>query len=565
MADELKWNYSLNAGLLYGNKQPPASFAIPLNRRGVALDTVATPAVPFKGTSFMNKQGGETARAAYFSYLRRMVALVDLPQGLADESGDEASGAQPQELRMVGVVTQLNDPHSLDAASRNAPWEFYQITDASNEDQLSPIIEALSATRPDISAAVEGGDNSEYVAGRVSLFCGKVSHFTGMYPGAVVGIIGTPWRRDMDGRLTSVLVSSLIQPRRPIPKWLGASSLTTANTHTPSMPRVAARVMYVSGPFPRREVTRILQSVVDNAVQRQATLLVIGGPIHTSYDESELTVVMAQASTFADQIDQTIGSLEQHLGSLSQTNPQAKALRIVVVPSLDDVTQIPVLPQLQHAVDTPLIMGTNPCRIVHNGITIGILQHDTVSDMREHMIERMQGREEGSLQRVVETILGSRLYTPMFQVPNPIVDTKHLAALSIAPDSPVVAMASEEKVLISTNGDSIDNIAKETEQKKSHTSISTLEDIPHLIFLPSSKPQFAFAARSSSLNGNSKEEEDAGPLVVNPMVWNHRNKRQMHFMNVVEVTIPDSAHAAKFGLAHNESDVAVSIFSAFRQ
>lgn len=541
MAAELRWNYSLNSGLLFGSAQPPATFAIPFNRRGVALPTAVDSVVPFRGTSYMNRQGGETARNAYFSYVRKMIALIDVPP----PSGSDDDGA----MRMVGVVTSLNDPHSLDAVSRNAPWEFYHITDPSDDDQLVPIIEALSATRPDITAGLD--ERGGYVPGRTSLFCGKVTHFSGMFPGAVVGVVGTPCRRDMEGRLTSVLVSELIQPRRLLPKWLNAPKGLDAQ-RTPAAQRQAARIMYLSGPFPRRALLDILTSAIENAVQRQATLLIIGGPILVTFDESDDGVVMSLSKTFADQLEDVVTALETHLSTIAATNPQAKALKIVMVPSLDDVTQIPVLPQLQYGIDiddaSPIMMGTNPCRIVHHGITIGVLQHDVVSEMRERMIERMQGREEGSLQRVVETILASRLYTPMFEVPSRIVDAQHLSALSIVgPSGKSVALVNSEEDTRSDN-----------QSPMKHTT--GYDDVPHLIFLPSAKPQFAFAARTA--NG---EDTSSGPMVVNPMVWNHRNKRQTHFLNMVEVTIPDPVLASRLGLAHKDIDAAVSVFSAYRQ
>lgn len=579
-ASELKWRFTLNSGCLFGETQPPASLASTLgpSRRREPTVFAALSSVYFNDALFMNRQNGDTARDNAAAYYRYMASLIDFPTRSESAASTTANGNDV--LRFVGIVTQLNDPHGMSGSERNAPWEFYYIQqglgsgaamflgDDETAEHINAALDALSASGGHVDElnAASGAQTIETRApNRLSLFCGQVSRFTMLYPGAIIGVEGTPCRRDMEGRLTSLLVTSIVLPRKPVYPWSLPTAPGTAAQDNLMVQRKSIRIMFAAGPFlPRRSSYLALRGLVELAVQRQATVLLICGPLLPPFDDAEKNILQATQTTFEVQLSQLVETLEIALEQLRATNAAARDLHVVVVPSVEDVVMLPALPQPNYFVASAeggnVHLVSNPSRIVVDSVHIGVANVDAVSDMRELMVERMQGREEGSLLRVAQALVQSRLYCPMVEFPLRCVDAAHLSSLAITTNA---AKAIKDGAMKMKSLKHDEESVKNSAESETAEPVSVhVEDVPHIVFMPSIKPTFA-----TTVHGYGQDLSDAvghGSLLVNPMVWTPKRK-QPYFLNVAEVTIQDAHNCATRGPAHEDSGVAVVAFSAYRE
>jgi hypothetical protein len=168
---------------------------------------------------------------------------------------------------------------------------------------------------------------------------------------------------------------------------------------------------------------------------------------------------------------------------------------------------------------------SNPCEIIVDRLRIGVSNFDSVTPMRDRMVERMHGRDEGSLQRVVETIIQSRLYAPFHEIPSSSHDLLNLEKLRIA---------------------KADN---------------EVEMFPHVVLMASTKPAFAFQTHSCKQDLSDAVGE--GCLVVNPGIWDPRRKEAPFDAKVVEVTFLDLELASDFGCSARNG-VSVGILAIYK-
>lgn len=301
----------------------------------------------------------------------------------------------------------------------------------------------------------------------LALYTRLMSSFTGVYPGMAIGVVGEPCGRSKTGVLTSLLVHELVMPQPPLLPWLprttdGLLSVSSSSFATPvghtipagqihdvgstgvrettsslvvgkpkASPSTPARVHYCCGPYPRhrQEVMALLYQVLQQALKRGADLLIIGGPFIPEAAMAAESVAALSVNTFSEYVEGYAIFLEDELAQYYSTHRSSRRfrdLKVVFLPHRSDVTQVPVLPTVMFSVpdDTHVLMRSNPCRISVNGVHIGICNDDVISKMQTRMVERWPVAQQ-HLRRVVETIIQSRTFLPVFQFPMPELDLKH--------------------------------------------------------------------------------------------------------------------------------------------
>lgn len=313
------------------------------------------------------------------------------------------------------------------------------------------------------------------------LYTRLAAPFTGVYPGMALGIAGEPFQRSAHGVLTGVMVHRFFLPHDPILPWTLHRGLMTQQppphdrrrvvkaegSRTPVHMKRAApltcssssaapsplRIHFCSGPFfPRADIPAVLRSAIVHAIHRDADLLVIGGPLIRSFDESEKSLLPTLGATFAELLDFYMDTMEETLESYDAaamhtshsavnhgTNgmsslPARKRVKILLVPHRDDVTQMPVLPTAMYALkDTPdIIVRSSPCRVAVAGVHVGVCNEDVVTAMQSALVERGQTGNHGSearVRRAVRALVRSRVYCPLFRLPARHVDVRHWGQL----------------------------------------------------------------------------------------------------------------------------------------
>lgn len=576
-----------------------------------------------------------TVRRRLINYYREMLHHIPLWQhvmkltpesdvkleGEEEDSGVGAmSGTETAQsvgtFRAVGILTQAQDSVG---DTEYLPWEFFVIHDVQDDDSYAAPLSALARDTPkrafsllfhgSSSATGEGAadvsqqqqaageayeDRQTGAAGegqRLALYTKMTAPFTGVYPGMAVGIIGDPFQRDCRGVLTGLLVREFLLPSRPTLPWHSSRPLVPVS---PPLPPVASRIHFCSGPFPRRDIRALLCTATRQALHRGADLLIIGGPLIQPFEDFEKEILPSLGMTFADALNSFVDSLEDVLEEYYATRPRVPHMKIVLVSHREDVTQVPVLPTTMYAMeDTPdILFRSNPCRIAVNGVHVSVCNQDVVGVMRDVMVERWPSAE-GSLRRVVEAVVQSRWYTPIVSLPAMHVDLKHLETLRmdvVPAQNEITAMgrdaAAKEKAKVDacSNWDRFISLesaepgvkAEDLKRVKTESSVEahlelTSEKMPHIMFLPSTRPRFAFVTHRGLRRGASVVDEcsldDAasatGVLVLNQEVWSRRSASK-YDMRVMEVTIPDSNLAMHRGAtpANGVSAGVLHIFSA---
>ncbi|CBZ29562.1 conserved hypothetical protein [Leishmania mexicana MHOM/GT/2001/U1103] len=702
MQVEGNWKAAANLNLLLGLEHPPARLEKPLltpqqrSAGSSALVTVeARNTANFRSSSYCGLQdkSAPTIRRHVIDFYKEMLYRVPLWRGLVKtqeegtcrgtvvetelEDDDDADGMVPLAggapvasggplFRAVGILTQVQDPSAVSAATQQAPWEFYVVRDMDDDECYIRALQAMaqadrttgaffsllqdashagfcartsgrlegSTARPSTgmaatSAIGEAGEETpgtaaeadeEAAAGdgtRLSLYTRQASWFTGLHPGMAVGIIGDPFQRSARGVLTGVLVREFVLPSRPTLPWRVDRPLLSATVTSTSgagaladVSGAGVRIHFCSGPFPRRDVSGLLRTVTSQALHRGADVLIIGGPFILPFaSEFERELLPSLGATFNEVMESFVDTLEETLKNYYSTRPLLTHMKVLLVSHRGDVTQIPVLPTTMYAIaDTDdILIRSNPCRLSVNGVHVSVCNEDVVGGMRERMVERWP-TAEGSLRRVVEALVNGRLYVPLYSLPVTTADLKHLphlrmdyvpsqnelleikpaaaaltsnttakggrhgdadrgdattstssasssrgweAVFSVAEQpSTDVAEWLKHKVkrvkLEDAAGDGEEGDAATTPRDpvtaSTPTASSKTECLPHIMFLPSTRPQFATVThQSEEVDGADIDSADSasGVLVVNQEVWSTRSSPKFE-LRVAEVTIPNT-------------------------
>ncbi|ORC88310.1 DNA polymerase alpha subunit B [Trypanosoma theileri] len=626
-----RWKPAANLDLLLGAEHPPARI---IKKASAAFSSTdvddevvdARNTVSFSGTTYCNRQDNSysTTRQRLMEYYRFMfskIPLWDQASQLGVEKKEEAessvvksevdtedvnysNGHTPSMLqyRALGILTQTNDPGAV-GQDLQIPWEFYPIMDVDDEGAYIEAFKALTkeaahttgllnvevendedGTSAATTTAAAGGMGSStgaalhslsntHSGGRLSLYTRLIPNFTGIYPGIPIGVVGEPFKRSSSGALTGILVRHFILPSRPEYPWHIERPLSLQSSHS----SIPTRVHFCSGPFPRHEIRYILTAVTQCALLRGADLLIIAGPLVKGFEEFEKELMMTTQSTFDEMLTGYMDTIEETIERYyaEQNNVRVQHhLKVVLVSHRDDVTQIPVLPTIMYGLEdgADVWVRSNPCRITVNGIHFGVCNEDVVGDMRERMVERW-GTETGSLRRVVESLVLSRLYAPIYELPAEKHEIRHLSTLRMdyMPNTSQGTDANGEEKPLSWNSlqsliqeeeeNTAGDVKRETKRVKGestetsfpshhyYSNASSVEYMPHIMFLPSTRPRFAMVTHRSVWDASVGIRRDesllddtstaTGVLVVNQEIWSRRSARKFE-LRVAEVTIPDS-------------------------
>lgn len=291
----------------------------------------------------------------------------------------------------------------------------------------------------------------------LALYTKLLTSFTGVYEGMAVGVVGEPCGRSKTGVLTALLVHELVTPLPPVLPWrlppcgafsgelsssaqctdcdhgggrVHSSPLSTESMKDASSP-ISGRVHYCSGPYPRQrqQVMELLYHVLHQALDRGADLLLIGGPFISEAAMTAEDAASLSVNTFSEYIEGYAIFLQEELTqyySTIESAPHAGRLKVVFLPHRSDVTQVPVLPTVMFSIpdDTYVRMRSSPCRVSMKGVHIGVCNEDVIGRMQMKMVERWPVAQH-HLRRVVETIVQSRTYLPIFHFPTPEIDVKY--------------------------------------------------------------------------------------------------------------------------------------------
>ncbi len=612
------WGFQESSAMLLGERPP---VALPRSVGELAPKVGIYCHASFQNTQLACFQGSEAARRQVREYIRTMGRLAIAAMNAQTPAPVEGEAQSSADMALVGVVLQLHDP-TLASDQLLHPWEFHRIDNIESEEELHEAERALAALRLSggdsgigaattavasrAAAAADGraqddddDDAPLFRANphRLSLYTRHVARYTGVYPACVICVRGTAFKRDRQGRVTSLIVKQIFTPRRPEYPWESpAAPLNLGLSMRASMAdRQGARVQFLSGPFPRNETTRIAAAVVKQATVRGANVVIICGPLVAPYGPDDQHHILRNTWSFADQLDQLLDALEEAIKASRNT-----ITRFVLVPSVEDAVCFPVVPQpcfaisvgdvvqgeadgenederddvsasrpgYEHTVEAKglIQVASNPCEIsicsgyngsatdtdeerrrLAVGVRFGVTSFDSVSLLRDEMVERFPDGDGNSLHRVAETVLTSRLYVPLVSCPSPNHDLVHL-----------------HKVFIERNAVPVETGVHEAESgEQSAASDNRPRSTPcppHVVFLPSIRPPFAIVSHTA--HQDLSDPRGRGTLLINQGSWNPRQKGISFSLKIAEVTMT-SIRAAALGGAIAENGVTVGTIEIF--
>lgn len=601
------WNVAAATSLLYGS-EPPSRLA-----KGHAVPIEARSVVDFNSVTYAGLQDLSTpsVQQQLITYYRHQVRLIQKSAGMEvgakeeTDVKDDTAKSSVEQVRVIGILTSVSDPSELSGSGMQSPWGLHVIReiDADN-DYIAAMVElksseeyksALLPLTMETSSENVNEPNllrdqqSEASEGfRVSLYLKFAKKFSGIYTGMVIGVVGECFQKSISGAMTSILVKELVNPPCPLVPWgipsPPPSQATVETNRSDQQPPIGtvrqARVHFCCGPFPQTDMSPLLRLVIETALQRGAEVVIIGGPLVRPFNNDLERHLALLPGTFSDMIDSYIDAVEEVLNEYYSMNTSARRLKVVFVSHKDDVTQIPVLPTSIYAVPDgdDFVVRSNPCRISIGGVHIGVFNDDSISPLQAAMVERWP-QTEGNLRRVVEALVQSRCYTPLFGFPSPHVDLKLWDQLRLAylpaskPSDSAEAISSWESGARVVDPASSANDAAAAESRPSQRikteenqedidihpqQLAATEPLPHIIFMPSIRPAFAVATHRGIVNpatGTIHPECDlddfsktSGPFVINQQIWSQRLSRTFE-MRVAELSILDIDHVLQHGVS----------------
>ena len=300
---------------------------------------------------------------------------------------------------------------------------------------------------------------------------------TGVFVGGIIAVVGEITQRDVRQQVVGLSAVDILTPRMPPVPWLLPQAAQEQAVKLPFDSALESlRIHFVAGPYPKPFAGQLLQSVVITAMQRKVDLLVIAGPLVV-----EPTNDADFDSLFTDQLYRTIEEVHQ---ALPTGDDKPTRTRIILIPSLDDVTLTPVTPQLPYDILPDEFPGfsfaTNPCSITIGGLTVGVSSFDALSQLQGEFFE--QGCDHQSRPyRIADTVLRTGLYMPLSTTVRPWLDLAHLHRLRLC------CVANRPFVKGETG------VTKKEEDKEDHVE-SAAKSLPHIVLATSTKKPFAFRA-----------------------------------------------------------------------
>lgn len=521
----------------------------------------------------------------------RALGILTHAQGVVGDNG-----LLPWELHVVHRIDDEEDYTAAFVALEKAGFET-KTKEAIPSLWLKTV--AANVAEPEFPNPLERTDEEgeKNDGSCLSLYTKMVSEFTGVYTGMAVGIVGEPCKRSTNGVITAVLVQELHTPHFPVLPW-GKGLAVSRSVAIPKHRPIAARIHFCSGPFPRysSQVMPLLLQVLHQALERQADVLIIGGPLIPSLPENEREAL--SSTTFSECVEGYAIQLEEAVSGYYKNRPSVPQLKVIFVSHRCDVTQIPVLPTVKYAIpdDTHVMVRSNPCRISIAGVHVSVCNEDILARAQPAMIERWP-TPTLHLRRVVETLVQSRCFSPIFRLPSPTIDLKHFEQLQLAYCPPphddvpeplvlrnsqssdfelswetmrnlavlswtgagsekLYASPAEKRVKIE-QADPDDTTIRSEYEKDVMQRLEQMEYMPHVVLLPSTLPAFAFTTHRGINSGSQNEEivmessyrdteNSSGVLMVNQELWSHRSA-STYDLRVAEISILDAVDVLKQG------------------
>ena len=335
---------------------------------------------------YMALQTDAAAAECRHAYCQSVARRIDLDTPATTET------AAASDFVCIVLISGCVDPHDERPDARRVPWD---------------------------SVVVVGDRTRQYP---VALFATDLPRFTGIYPGAVVGIRGAVLKRDASTmRPRDVAVNEVIHPSIPRPAYGPGGAAPTGPG--------GVRIMVACGPYPAGGET--LQSAVMKiysiAQHRGAQMVVIAGPYITAPTPGKVQTEQVNRRNIENMVNEVV--------TQSGRTPDRKC-RAVFMPALDDISCVPVMPQLPSvcfdefdsaAVD---VTASNPCEFtVAGALRIGVCNYDAIALLRGAQLDRGLP-PDASIRQVCHSIARSGVYAPVVDGHERVSDIKHLDRLA---------------------------------------------------------------------------------------------------------------------------------------
>jgi hypothetical protein len=401
---------------------------------------------------YMSSQVDSRAAECRHQYALDVASRIDLAEGESEDS----TVPQDDFVAIVTITSAADPAESGNVGAARVPWGSVVVT----TDRLR-----------------------QYP---VTLYATDLPRFTGIFPGAVVGVRGTVLKRDTSTmRPKDVALNRIVLPKLPVRQLVAATDAT---------PR-SLRVHFAAGPY-GRDATALQSAVaklMDLAVQRRAQLSFICGPFapvpavgdHLAVDrlptDLELFAMNKQALTFA------------------AAHPST---RFVLVPAVNDITCVPVMPQVPpYALgESPVTEYSNPCEATAAGLTIGVCSYDAFSLLKGVQLERGVP-PEARLRQLCHSLVRSGVYVPVVDSGDRVTDVTMLNRMAFG-----YAAAQDN---------------------------SAQQQLPQVVFYPNVSYTTPFAVPAGGPNGT--------------LVVSCSNREGQQGFTVLELTITDTARATREG------------------
>lgn len=434
----------------------------------------------------------------YFEQAQRLPPASSLKQDVGlkaeGEEGDNDNNGTPT-VCLTGIITAV--PDVIDQID-TMQWELTPIDNIHSLESVQEALEHISAPEEHEKRRV------------VSLYPKKVPRFTGVYKGALVRVTGVPFKFDTSGNPSTVGLTKIDTPQRPTFPW----SASTKDEPTESTGLAApSRMLFVAGPFDNSFLP--VRYAIQTAATRGANMLVITGPfVGAPPKEQDLLIQEGITTiTFEDRLSALIDMIEEELEKVRKMR-NAVPLSVYLVPSMEDVSCMPILPQVAfplgsgegwHCVSNPVTVEATASSAASDPLRVRVCAANAVDAVNEMMCERWTDRVN-RISRASEAVVASRLVLPITNIPSSSHNLVELGALKITDGS----------------------------------------QFPHIVVTTTSRVQ-SFGSMTHSTNTELGEAGDGCLFIALATGGRDRTSNIFSFQGV-EVTIGDTAEAAKKGL-----------------
>ena len=456
-------------------------------------------------------QDSKKALEALSTYYMQLIQRLPGSSVKRELKAEDLVSSATSSVCVTGILTSMPD---LVEQSDTMQWELAPIDNPNSIDSVKSALEHISAPEESEKRRV------------ISLFPKNVPRFTGAYKGALLRVTGDPFKFDTSGAPTSIGLTKIEAPVRPTFPWSGAAKVEPSETIS-NYRNTPYRMLLVAGTFGNTFVP--IRKAIQVAATRGANTLVLCGPFLTLPPAGKDLLVREGITsiTYEDQLSSLIDVIEEELQAVNKVR-NAVPLGVYLVPSLEDVSSMPVLPQVAF----PLGSGEGWC-CTSNPTTLEVLP-DTEFDripirisvcaagaldaVNDAMCERWTDRID-RLKRASEAVVSSGLLFPITAIPSTFHNMPELTSLRVSP---------------------------------------TPEKVPHMIVTTSKRVQ-SVACITHSSSADLSSQGDGILFIALATEGREQTEGGLFTFQGVEVTIPDVTAASTQGLGERAVAVVLTI------